>query len=96
MKARHSGKLLDVSSRSTADNAAIHTWSDHGGANQQFRLADSPDGYVRLINRNSGKAVEVPGFSSADGTGIVQYSDWGGVHQQWKLVRAGFAGLPTC
>ena len=73
LKARHSGKVLDVSSWSTADNAAIHQWSDHGGVNQQFRLADSPDGYVRLINRNSGKAVEVPGFSSEDGTGIVQY-----------------------
>jgi hypothetical protein len=64
--------------------------------NQQFRLADSPDGYVRLINRNSGKAVEVPGFSSEDGTGIVQYSDWGGVNQQWKLVRVGFVGFPSC
>jgi hypothetical protein len=35
IKARHSGKMLDVSSWSTADGAAIHQWTDTGCANQQ-------------------------------------------------------------
>jgi beta-xylosidase len=87
IKARHSGKVLDVSSWSTADGAAIHQWTDHGGANQQFRLADSDSGYVRLINRNSGKAVEVQNAATDDGATVVQYSDWGGSNQQWQLVR---------
>ncbi|MCX5206314.1 non-reducing end alpha-L-arabinofuranosidase family hydrolase [Streptomyces sp. NBC_00237] len=30
LKARHSGKLLDLSGWSTADNAAVNQWSDHG------------------------------------------------------------------
>ena len=84
-----SGKVLDVSSRSTADGAAIVQWTDGNGTNQQLRLADSADGYVRLINRNSGKALEVQGASTADGGNIVQYADWGGTNQQWQLVRVG-------
>ncbi|MBQ0982923.1 RICIN domain-containing protein, partial [Micromonospora sp. M61] len=69
--------------------AAIVQWSDGNGTNQQFRLAQSSDGYVRVINRNSGKAVEVQGASTADGGNIVQYADWGGSNQQWQLVRIG-------
>ena len=64
-------------------------WTDNNGTNQQFRLADSDGGYVRLINRNSGKAVEVQGASTADGGNIVQYDDWNGTNQQWQLVRVG-------
>ena len=62
---------------------------DHNGTNQQFRLADSDSGYVRLINRNSNKAMEVQGASTADGGNIVQYDDWNGANQQWQLVRVG-------
>ena len=53
-------------------------WADLNGINQQFRLADSADGYVRLINRNSNKVLEVQGASTADGANIVQYDDWNG------------------
>ncbi|GAP46547.1 RICIN domain-containing protein, partial [Streptomyces azureus] len=68
-------------------------WGDAGGVNQQFRLADSSDGYVRLINRNSGKAVEVQDASTADGAKVVQFTDWGGANQQWQLIRA--TGVPA-
>ena len=86
-KSRHSGKVLDVSNFSTADGGAVVQWTDLNGTNQQWRLADSGGGYVRLINRNSGKALEVQGASTADGGNVVQYADWGGNNQQWQLVR---------
>jgi hypothetical protein len=57
--------VLDVFNWSTADGAAVVQWAEGNGANQQFRLADSDSGYVRLINRNSGKAAEVAGLSTA-------------------------------
>lgn len=75
VKARHSGKVLDVYNFSTADGANIVQWSDGNGTNQQFRIADSDSAYVRLINRNSGKALEVQGASTADGGRVVQYTD---------------------
>ncbi|SDZ46309.1 Ricin-type beta-trefoil lectin domain-like, partial [Micromonospora pattaloongensis] len=57
--------------------------------NQQFRLADSDGGHIRLVSRHSGKVVEVQGASTADGANIVQYADWNGANQQWQLVRVG-------
>ena len=70
-------------------------WSDNNGTNQQFRLADSDSGYVRLINRNSNKVMEVQGASTADGGNIVQYDDWNGANQQWQFVRVDGGGNPT-
>ncbi|WP_036412952.1 RICIN domain-containing protein, partial [Micromonospora parva] len=67
--------VLDVSGFSTANGGAIVQWSDNNSTNQQFRLADSDSGYVRLINRNSNKVMEVQGASTADGGNIVQYDD---------------------
>ena len=69
--------------------APIVQWTDNNGTNQQWQLADDPDGYVQLISRNSGKALEVQGASTADGANIVQYADWNGTNQQWQLVRVG-------
>ncbi|WP_419723303.1 non-reducing end alpha-L-arabinofuranosidase family hydrolase [Streptosporangium roseum] len=70
-------------------------WADLNGANQQWRLADSDGGYVRLINRNSDKALEVQNASTADGANIVQYDDWGGSNQQWQFVQVGNGPTPT-
>jgi poly(3-hydroxybutyrate) depolymerase len=92
LKARHSGKVLDVAGASAADGAAIQQWADHNGANQQFRLADSDAGHVRLVNRSSGKAVEVQGASTADGGNVVQYADWGGANQQWQMIKLSSGG----
>ncbi len=81
--------MLDVYNFSTANGGAIVQWTDGNGTNQQWRLADSAGGYVRLINRNSSKALEVQSASTADGANIVQYDDWGGTNQQWQLVPVG-------
>jgi acetyl-CoA carboxylase carboxyltransferase component len=89
LKSRHSGKVLDVYNWSTANGAGIVQWTDHNGANQQFQVATSAGGYVRLVNRNSGKVIEVQGAATNDGANVVQYTDWGGNNQQWQLVRVG-------
>ncbi|WP_327250318.1 RICIN domain-containing protein [Streptomyces sp. NBC_01244] len=89
---RNSGKALDVYGSSTADGARVSQWTRSDGANQQFRLADSDSGHVRLINRNSGKAVEMQGGSTADGGNVVQYTDWGGANQQWQMVKLSSGG----
>lgn len=94
LKSRLSGKVLDVSNRSTADGAGLIQWSDGNGTNQQFSIQDI-DGYIQLIARHSGKAVEVQGASTADGANIVQYSDWNGTNQQWQLVRLGGSNPTT-
>jgi hypothetical protein len=95
LRARHSGKVVDVQGRSTADGASVIQWTDSGNTNQQFRLDDSTDGYVRLVNRNSNKVLEVAGLSTADGANIQQWGSWNGANQQWQLVRVD-GGSATC
>ncbi|WP_158849563.1 PQQ-dependent sugar dehydrogenase [Saccharothrix deserti] len=68
--------------------------TDANRAGQQFRLADSAGGYVRLLNRASGKAVDVLDSSTADGAQVVQLPDVGGANQQWQLVRLGADTAP--
>ena len=69
-----SGKVLDVSGRSTADGAATVQLTDANSLNQQFSFQEV-DGYTQLISHHSGKAVEMQGPSTADGAAVVQYAD---------------------
>jgi hypothetical protein len=41
LRARHSGKCLDVSGSSTADGADIQQWACAGGTNQQWSRTQS-------------------------------------------------------
>jgi hypothetical protein len=38
LRARHSGKLVDVQGASTADGATVQQWTDWNGGNQQWQL----------------------------------------------------------
>ena len=87
--ARHSGKVMDVVSSSTANNAEIKQWTWNGGANQKWTFQDAGGGYVRLVNSNSGRCVDVAGSSTADGANVIQYTCGGGTNQQFQLVTVG-------
>ncbi|MEV0212339.1 RICIN domain-containing protein [Micromonospora sp. NPDC050695] len=61
-------QVLDVTDRSTKDNAKIQTWSYVGGTNQEWRPVEEGGGYYHFISRNSRKCLSVP--DSALGNGI--------------------------
>lgn len=54
---RNSGKCVDVSSKSTSDNADIIQYTCNGGTNQQWSLQDAGSGYYRFVARHSGKCM---------------------------------------
>jgi hypothetical protein len=83
---RNSGKALDVAGASTADGAAIHQWSRHDGANQQWQFVDSGNGYYRLKSKNSGKVLDIGNWSTADGAKVQQWTDLNGTNQQFSLA----------
>ncbi|SED39061.1 Ricin-type beta-trefoil lectin domain-like [Amycolatopsis tolypomycina] len=83
---RTSSKAMDVSGVSTADGAAVHQWSRHDGANQQWQFVDSGNGYYRLKSKNSGKVLDVAGRSTADGAKVQQWTDLNGTNQQFRLA----------
>jgi Ricin-type beta-trefoil lectin domain-like len=83
LRARHSGKCLDVYGGSTDDGASVIQFSCHGGYNQQWRLWDVGGGYYELTARHSGKCLDVYGGSTDDGASVIQFSCHGGYNQQW-------------
>ncbi|MGW5744180.1 non-reducing end alpha-L-arabinofuranosidase family hydrolase [Amycolatopsis sp. NPDC003861] len=83
---RNSGKVLDVPGASTADGAAIHQWSRHDGANQQWQFVDSGNGFYRLKSKNSGKVLDIGNRSTADGAKVQQWTDLNGTNQQFSLA----------
>ncbi|MDP4181875.1 MAG: RICIN domain-containing protein [Bacillota bacterium] len=86
---RNSGKVLDVTNRSTSDGAQIVQSSDYGIPSQQWQFYSLNNGYYKIINKNSGKVMDISGASSSNGANNVQWKDNGGNNQQWKLIDAG-------
>jgi alpha-amylase len=87
LTAAHSGKVLDVAGKSTADGANIYQWGYGGGSNQQWKIEPLGNGYYRIVARHSGKCVDVSGVSTADGANIHQWNCHGGDNQAWKIER---------
>jgi hypothetical protein len=81
---RNSGKVMDVTGQSTANNAEVKQWSWWGGSNQRWRFEDAGSGYFRVVNQNSGKCLDVANASTANGANIIQYTCGGGTNQQWQ------------
>ncbi|WP_426513236.1 RICIN domain-containing protein [Dactylosporangium sp. McL0621] len=86
---RNSGKVIDVSGQSTANNAEVKQWTWWGGANQKWRFDDAGGDYFRIVNQNSGKCLDVASASTADGANIVQYTCGTGTNQQWRWQAQG-------
>jgi glycerate-2-kinase len=70
----HSGKCLDIQGVSTADGAAVHQWTCHGGTNQQFTLRQVAADDYQLVAVHSGKCVDVSGISTAAGALVHQWT----------------------
>ena len=87
--ARHSGKVMDVISSSTANNAEIKQWTWNGGANQKWTFQDAGGGWFRIVNSHSGRCVDVASSSTSDGANVIQYTCGGGTNQQFQMVTVG-------
>ncbi|WP_326553305.1 RICIN domain-containing protein [Micromonospora sp. NBC_01813] len=83
---RNSGRVMDVVSNSTANNAEVKQYGWNGGGNQRWEFQDAGGGYLRIVNQNSGKCLDVAAGSTADGANIIQYTCGAGTNQQWQWV----------
>jgi hypothetical protein len=66
--------------------------------NQQWIVAPTGDGYVRIINMATSKLMDVPGSATGNGVLIQQYREnGGGNNQQWLVIPtdAGFAKIQS-
>ncbi|KQM83605.1 hypothetical protein ASE68_10575 [Agromyces sp. Leaf222] len=88
----NSGKNLAVSAGSMANGAQVLQWPATNGAEQDWKIQPTDNGYVKVINVNSGQALSISGESTADGGNAVQWPYGGGYHQQWKVVPTNDGG----
>lgn len=99
IKSYYSGKYLDVTNSSSANNANIQQWSYLANAAQQFKLVDAGDGYYYIYTGASGftKVIDVAGKSTADGANILQYAYKGTSNQKFKVeeVSSGVYAIKT-
>ncbi|HET6949125.1 MAG TPA: RICIN domain-containing protein [Acidimicrobiales bacterium] len=92
LRARHSGKVLDVEGAATTSGARVQQWDANGGAHQRWRLEALGDESVRAVATHSGKVLDVRAVSTADGA-VIQQWDWtGGDNQRWRLDNIDYAG----
>jgi hypothetical protein len=89
IKAKQSGKYIDVSGQSMADGGSIIQYAYNGGKNQQWKLTQATGNYFTFQSASSGKVLDVVGASTADGAKVNQWSANGQGNQQFKLVDAG-------
>lgn len=86
----NSGKCIDVSGSSQANNAAIIQYTCHGGNNQKMRFEQFPgsDTYI-LRFQHSQMCVEIPNNNSNNGTDIRQAQCHANKNQRWRLADIG-------
>lgn len=104
IRARHSGKVLDVDSQWASgqnNGRPVCQYDNHGGDNQKFVATLLADGYVTLQAVHSGKSLDIQGASTADGAILEQWDGTNGQNQQFAIepigdhyrIRARHSGL---
>ncbi|WP_168123236.1 RICIN domain-containing protein [Paenibacillus sp. HB172176] len=81
-----SGKYMDISGESTADEAHDIQWTSTGGQNQEWNMIDNGNGYFSIENRNSRKMLEIESASTSSDAIVVQSSpDWS-YNQEFQIT----------
>ena len=87
IRARHSGKCLDVTNRLTTPGVGLQQWQCNGGTNQQFAIEPVGDFY-RIRARNSGLYFDIAGQSQNNGARLLQFSWNGANNQMFRFIPA--------
>jgi hypothetical protein len=86
--ARHSGKAMEAGGYGTYNGTQIQQWSYVGGANQQWMITDTGNGYCKVIGVQSGKSLDIDYSSggTANGTKVQLWDYWNGASQQFRFI----------
>lgn len=84
-----SGKVLDVTDKSTDAGAKFHQWTNYDLTNQQFKVEKQTDGYYKITAMHSGLVLDVPNSSLDKSVQLQQWTDNGSSAQRWSIVDGG-------
>lgn len=85
-----SGKCLDARAAATVNGTAVQQYACNGTTAQQWNIATTSDGHVRIGSRaDSAQVVDVSDVSTADNAAVHLWTYGGGLNQQWRAVDEG-------
>jgi type 1 glutamine amidotransferase len=85
-----SGKCVDAKAAGTTNGTVIQQYACNATNAQQYQLATTSGGYVRINNKaNSAQVLDVTDVSTADNAKIQTWAYGGGLNQQWQPVDEG-------
>lgn len=85
----HSNKSLDVAGASQSEGANVQQWGYGGGANQQWNLLNTGNGYYKLQARHSHQMLDVAWASVDNGANVQQAIDNGNDAQLFAVIDTG-------
>lgn len=88
LKVRHSGMYADVNANSISDGADVIQWNGTTGANQEWMVTSTSNGYYKITARHSGKALAVEGATTSNSAKIDQltYTADSIYNDEWSIV----------
>ena len=94
IKAKHSGKCLDIFGAEQGDQIQAQQYDCNGGDNQRWELIPESTGFYTIKVAHSGKCLGILGAELGDQVKAEQSVCTGGNNQKWELVSDG-AGYYT-
>ncbi len=89
LKAKSSGKCLDVAGGGTADGTNVDQYTCNGKPQQTFAASRDADGYFQFANAASGKVLDVYGSSQVDGGNVDIWTNFDADNQRYALIDSG-------
>lgn len=87
IKARHSGKVLDVAYGGMQNGTNVWQYDNNGTVAQQWILEDAGNGYFYIVSKCNGLYLDIAGANIANGTNIQLYEGNSTNAQKFKLVE---------
>lgn len=89
LKARHSGRCLDVAGVGTHNGANVQQWQCHDGDNQKWRFIPKGGNSYTIVALHSGRCLDVASPGRGNGDNVQQWDCHGGDNQLWNVVGDG-------
>ena len=86
---QHSGMVLDVEGGNKDNGTNLIQYTLNRGQNQQWKVAEVENGYVKITSALHGKAIDVANLSKENGANVHIWDYVNGDNQKWQVRAVG-------
>ena len=87
IKAKHSGKVLDVAGAGTTNGTRIQQYDSNESDAQKWIIKEAGDGYYNIISKCNGLYIDIPGGIVTDGSNVQMYEGNGSNAQKFEFEK---------